>query len=64
MSSILPLKWSAKSSQSAFVGLSEDFLKSVLVKREKVEKRNLGLFLFIVMRLEKWEILACLTVLL
>lgn len=42
MSSILLLKLSAKSSQRASVGPSMVFLKLVLVKREKVEKRNLG----------------------
>lgn len=47
------VKWSANSSQRASVGVSVALLKCVLVKRLKVEKRNLGFLLLFVMRLKK-----------
>ena len=64
MPSILPLKWSAKSSHMSFDVTMEDFLKSVLVKRAIVEKRNLWSFFLSVMSCEKWEVLDCFTALL
>ena len=44
MSLILLRKWSAKSLQRASVGVLEDLLKCVFVKRSIVEKRNFGCF--------------------
>lgn len=56
---ILLLKWFTKSSQRASVDVCGNYLESELVKRSKVEKRSLGLFLLTVMRLQKWDVLAC-----
>ena len=64
ISSILLLKWSENSMQRASEAVMGDLLRLLLVKRLKVEKINLGLFLLFVMRFEKWVVLASLTVLL
>ena len=61
MSLILVLKWSAKFLQRSSVGVLETLLDSEPVKISKVEKRNQGLFLWLVMSCEKWEIRAFLT---
>ena len=62
--SILFLKWSEKSSHAASDGGMEDLLKSLFIKRSIVLKGNFWLFLFSMMRFEKWMVLACLTELL
>ena len=53
MSLIFVLKWSAKFSQRSSVGVLKTLLKLVPVKILKVEKRNRGLFLWLVMSCEK-----------
>lgn len=64
MSLILVLKWSAKFSQRSSVGVLKTLLELEPVKILKVEKRSPGLFLWLVMIYEKWEICASLTALL
>ena len=64
MSLILLLKWSAKSSQRASVGVLQDLLRFGLVTRSIVEKRNFWLFLCWSINFWKWEILDCLPALL
>ena len=61
MSLILVLKWSAKFLQRSSVGVLKTLLDSDPVKISKVEKRNRGLFLWLVMSCEKLEICAFLT---
>lgn len=56
--SVLLLKWSAKSSHRVSVGCMGDLLKSALIKRSVVEKRVLGLFLLSEMIFVKWLVLA------
>ena len=57
MSLILLLKWSAKSSQRASIGVLEDLWKFLFVKMSVVEKRNFWLFLSLSISFWKWEIL-------
>ena len=66
MSLILVLKWSAKLSQRSSDGALKTLLEFELapVKISKVEKRNRGLFLLMVMSCEKWDVLAFLIALL
>ena len=56
MSLILVLKWSAKFSQRSTVGVLKTLLELEPVKISKVENRSQGLFLWLVMSCEKWEI--------
>lgn len=52
------MKWSAKSSHAALDSGTEDLLKSLFIIRVIVLKINFGLFLFSVMRFEKYSVLA------
>ena len=64
MSLILVLKWSAKFSQRSSVGVLKTLLELEPVKISKVERRNQGLILWLVMSCEKWEMWAFLIALL